>query len=104
MLARFVGASNMAVPKMRKVIIGGPPGDATYRASPRSCKYPYRVGRGKHPLLRRRAGIGNATAAGRLTRLDYEFTRTEVKLINMLLLFVHDPNGVLVELAFPLNP
>ena len=40
----------------------------------------------------------------RLTRLGYDVTRQEVKLINMLLLFVRDPNGVLVELAFPLAP
>jgi catechol 2,3-dioxygenase-like lactoylglutathione lyase family enzyme len=41
--------------------------------------------------------------ADRLTRLGYEFSRRDVALIGMHLLFVRDPNGVLVELGFPLE-
>ncbi len=39
----------------------------------------------------------------RLTRLGYDFTRRDVALIGMHLIFVRDPNGVLVELGFPLE-
>ena len=41
--------------------------------------------------------------AERLTRLGYDFTRRDVPLIGMHLIFVRDPNGVLVELGFPLE-
>lgn len=41
--------------------------------------------------------------ADRLTRLGHEFTRSDVPLIDMHLIFVRDPNGVLVELSFPLD-
>jgi catechol 2,3-dioxygenase-like lactoylglutathione lyase family enzyme len=39
----------------------------------------------------------------RLTRLGYDFTRRDVAMIGMHLIFVRDPNGVLVELGFPLE-
>ena len=39
----------------------------------------------------------------RLTRFGYEFTRRDVEMIGMHLIFVRDPNGVLVELSFPLE-
>lgn len=39
----------------------------------------------------------------RLTRLGHEFTRMDAAMIGMHLIFVRDPNGVLVELGFPLE-
>jgi catechol 2,3-dioxygenase-like lactoylglutathione lyase family enzyme len=39
----------------------------------------------------------------RLSRMGYAFTRRDVDLIGMHLLFVRDPNGVMVELGFPLT-
>lgn len=39
----------------------------------------------------------------RLTRHGHAFSRRDVPMIGMHLIFVRDPNGVLVELGFPLK-
>jgi catechol 2,3-dioxygenase-like lactoylglutathione lyase family enzyme len=45
---------------------------------------------------------GHADYVARLTARGVEFSLQEVPVLNMTLIFLRDPNGVLIELNFPL--
>jgi catechol 2,3-dioxygenase-like lactoylglutathione lyase family enzyme len=49
-------------------------------------------------------GDDPAGLADRLTRHGSAFNRMDVPMIGMHLIFVRDPNGVMVEIGFPLSP
>ncbi len=47
--------------------------------------------------------VDPAAFVARLTAHDCNFSRLDVAELGLSLIFVRDPNGVLIELAFPLE-